>query len=319
MQLFVFTIVTLGILIVLTIAAYCHSYTMIHFRPQGEKTPAIEALSRRKRLAVLFTGISLPRPLNGQTPKEIGITYTVHTYPGLTGMRLEGWLLHNDMGRGTVILFHGYSKSKSSLLEEASLFYNLGYSAFLVDFRGAGGSEGTYTSMGYYEAEDVVATVRYVSSIQNNPFYILYGQSMGSVAILRAFHLARLSPAGIILECPFTTLLSTIAHRFHSMGLPAFPFAHLLVFWGGFQLGFNGFHHNPCEYAKDVRCNCLILHGEKDARVTVPEIDAIYHNLSGPRSLHTFHGLSHEAYYPQRPEEYRSVTTDWLETLPRSS
>jgi hypothetical protein len=51
----------------------------------------------------------------------------------------------------------------------------------------------------------------------------------------------------------------------------------------------------------------------------VPEIDAIYHNLSGPRILHTFQGLAHEAYYPQRPEEYRSVITDWLKTLPRSS
>ena len=92
MKPFVLLIVILGIPFLLTIAAYLHAYAMIRFKPQGEKTPPIEALSRWKKLTILFTGISLPRPVNIQTPHDMGIAYTIHTYSGLTGMRLEGWL-----------------------------------------------------------------------------------------------------------------------------------------------------------------------------------------------------------------------------------
>ena len=37
----------------------------------------------------------------------------------------------------------------------------------------------------------------------------------------------------VVLECPFDRLLTTVEHRFELMGVPAFPLARLLTFWGG--------------------------------------------------------------------------------------
>ena len=37
----------------------------------------------------------------------------------------------------------------------------------------------------------------------------------------------------VVVESVFDRLLSTAENRFHSMGIPAFPMARLLIFWGG--------------------------------------------------------------------------------------
>jgi hypothetical protein len=70
----------------------------------------------------------------------------------------------------------------------------------------------------------------------------------------------------VILEAVFDTMLNTVRHRFHAMGIPAFPSAQLLVFWGGRQWGFDGFAHNPVQYAASLNCPSLFMHGANDPK-----------------------------------------------------
>jgi uncharacterized protein len=79
------------------------------------------------------------------------------------------------------------------------------------------------------------------------------------------------------------------------MGLPSFPAARLLIFWGGLQLGFNGFRHNPADYAQRLRCPILFLHGAKDPRVTLEQAHAVFDNLAGEKSLVLFPNAGHES------------------------
>jgi pimeloyl-ACP methyl ester carboxylesterase len=119
-------------------------------------------------------------------------------------------------------------------------------------------------------------------------------------------------PTAAILECPFDRLISTVANRFAVMGLPAFPFAHALVFWGGVQHGFNGFAHNPEEYAAGVRCPVLLLHGEKDPRVSREQAEAIFRNLAGDREFAVFAGVGHESYLGADPEGWKRIVARFL-------
>ena len=74
---------------------------------------------------------------------------------------------------------------------------------------------------------------------------VLFGKSMGAAAILRAVGVPRVKADRLVLENPFDRLVTTAGHRFGAMGLPAFPAANLLVFWGGVQLGLDGLAHAP--------------------------------------------------------------------------
>jgi alpha-beta hydrolase superfamily lysophospholipase len=306
-------ILVLVLLGLLNVLAYRHAYSMTHFLPAGDgPKKKLEDYSRLEKVRVLLTGLPVHRPQPDSSPANLGLSYEVLTIPGAIG-NLEAWYVPHPQARGLVLMYHGYTNCKSSVLGEAGVFHELGYSCLLVDFPGSGGSEGNTTTIGYREAVDVARCVEYARARWPGQALVLYGQSMGASAILRALAFHGTTAEALVLECPFDRLLSTVKARFRAYGLPSFPAARLMVFWGGVQLGYNGFAHNPVEYAAAVDCPVLLLHGRNDIRVTCEQVEAIYQNLRGRKHLHTFEGLGHESYVAPRREEWKRCVERFLD------
>jgi alpha-beta hydrolase superfamily lysophospholipase len=162
----------------------------------------------------------------------------------------------------------------------------------LVDFPGSGGSGDAAFTIGAREAQDVDATTQYARKLTGARRVYLYGLSMGAVAILKAAANGT-AVDGVILECPFDSLLTTVGHRFETIGLPAFPAAHVLLFWGGVQLGFNPFRHGALAYAPQVRAPALLMAGDRDPWVTPDETRHIFDALGGPKRLYMCTGVGH--------------------------
>jgi alpha-beta hydrolase superfamily lysophospholipase len=303
----------LGCFVLLNVVAYLHAHAMTHYVPAGVKTAAPESLSALEKVKVLLTGVTVPRPSdNGADPKAVGLPYEVHRIQGPGEVVLAAWYVPHAQARGLVLLFHGHASSKACLLSEGKVLHDLGYALFLVDFQGSGGSSGNKSTIGMREADDVALAVAYAKERWGEQPLILYGRSMGSVAILRAAAVLGLRPQAVILECPFDGLVSTVANRLRTMGLPSWPFAELLVFWGGVQHGFNGFTHNPVEYARHVPCPTLLLHGDRDARVTLPQAEAVFRSLPEPRQFVRFAGVGHESYLALHPQTWHEEVSGFL-------
>ncbi|MCG3207193.1 MAG: 2-succinyl-6-hydroxy-2,4-cyclohexadiene-1-carboxylate synthase [Anaerolineae bacterium] len=303
-------IVVLAILlavIVSNLLAYKHAYAMLHFSQRGERTSKPEELSILQRIWVLFTGVNIPRPTNDTTPNDYGLTYETHTFKVDDETELEAWYIPHPESAGLILMFHGYASAKSSLLPEAQAFNQMGYATFLVDFRGSGNSNQSETSIGYYEADDVAAAVNYVQSKIEPKAIILYGQSMGGVAILRAIAENEVKPQGVIVEAVFDKMVSTVANRFASMGIPAFPGTQMLIFWGSLIEGYWGFQHNPIDYAQKVDCPVLMLHGTDDERATLEQAQAVFEQFKGKKEFEEFIGVGHESYFVARPSQWKEV------------
>jgi hypothetical protein len=127
-------------------------------------------------------------------------------------------------------------------------------------------------------------------------------------------HLRAVEPAALVLECPYDRLLTTLGHRFDAMGLPAFPCAHALLFWGGLQRGFDGFSLDPVEYARDVRCPTLLMDGDRDTRVGWAQAQSIAAALGGHGTFKVFAGCGHDFYLRERPDEWRRAVREFLAT-----
>lgn len=278
--------------------AWLHARAMSRFVRTGGRTASPEKLGVLAKARVLLTGVTLLRPENRRTPKDIGLEFQTVRFPGAKSIQLEAWFMPSaaPTTNGVVLLFHGYGASKDSLLSPAVELSALGWDTLLVDFHGSGGSAGDTTSVGWHEAEDVAAAFAAAAKFAPSRPRVLYGVSMGAAACLRAVHALKVKPDALILECPFDRMLTTVQHRFHAMRLPSFPFAELLVFWGGQSGGFNAFAHNPVDYAPAVRCPTLMMHGGKDPRVSVREVERIYEKLGGGKSLVVFPKLGHQSY-----------------------
>jgi alpha-beta hydrolase superfamily lysophospholipase len=253
-------------------------------------------------------GVRVPRFESDATPASIGLAFTTHRYPSSDRIELEAWRIPCENARGLVLVFHGYSSGKAAQLAVARELHALGFESFLVDFRGSGGSTGSVTTLGLHEADDVAASVSVATSGATvSPF--LYGTSMGGAAVLRAVHEGKVAPRGAVLECTFGRLVDTVKSRFALMGVPAFPSAQLLVFWGG---GLEGFSHEPVEYARDVHFPVLLLAGEKDPTISIDQTRELEANLGGPKELVTFAEGRHEGYLGRDPGRWREAVSRFL-------
>ncbi|MFZ1683335.1 MAG: alpha/beta fold hydrolase [Candidatus Zixiibacteriota bacterium] len=289
-----------GLILFANLAAYWQVRSMTHYSTASERTTSIEKLTFRQRVEVLLEGANLPRPVLDHTPWDYGLDFNSFRVPVDSQITLDVWEIPCSIPSGTVILFHGYGAAKSDLLSEAKAFRGMGYSCWLVDFRGSGSSTGNETSIGYYEADDVAAVCQEYRRRDTLPL-ILYGVSMGAASILRAVAVEGVRPNGIIIEGIFDRMLTTVANRFHIMKLPAFPLANLLVFWGGVDQGFDAFDNNPVDYALHIPCPVLQLHGALDRRATLADAQAVFRNLRDPKELVVFEQTGHESCLASDP------------------
>jgi alpha-beta hydrolase superfamily lysophospholipase len=294
--------------IFINVVAFFHAYKFTHFVSADiTKTKSPEKLSSVDKIKTLLLGVNNPRPTNKEKPSA----YTEVELQ--SNKKIHCWYLKNtDTAKGTVILFHGYSGEKSSMLDKAEVFEKLNYHVLLVDFMGSGGSEGNQTTLGFKEAEQVKTAFDYVTEQGEKNIY-LFGTSMGSVAIMKALADDLLKPKGIIIECPFGSMYETTCARFKIMNAPTFPMAGMLVFWGGVQNNFWALGHNPTEYAKEINSPALLLYGEQDRNVSRQEIDEIFKNLKGEKTLRTYERAGHDNYCLEYKAEWIKDITGFLQ------
>lgn len=294
--------------IILNVFAAIHAWHFTHFSTEATVKTDPRSLSTVDKLKIAFTGVRNPRPVNINVP-----THPYQIVKLKSNKELDCWLMKTDSAKGTVILFHGYTGAKGTMLDKASVFLELGYNVLLPDFMGAGNSEGNQTTIGYYEAENVKTCYHYIRQTGERNI-ILFGTSMGAVAILRSIHALNIQPKAIIIECPFGTMRQTVQARFAMMHLPSFPMADLLMFWGGLENGFWAYGHNPIYYAKSVTCPTLLMFGAKDDRVSRGEIDDIFESLAGYKELRIYPEAGHDNYLIQYKYNWMMNVFSFLES-----
>ena len=277
---------------------------MMHFSDKGVPFLRPEQLTFSQKLKTLLTGVKLTRPHTNKKPSALDKKCETTQIPSDQNITLGAWYCPVNNDKPLIILFHGYLKDKSSLIDEAKVFMQEGHSVFLVDFRGSGESTATYTTIGYHEGDDVAAAFQYARQYYAHNNIILYGQSMGAAAILRAVHSHQVSADGLIIEAVFDSLLNTVKNRFHLLGAPDFPGAQLLVFWGGWQTGFDGFAHNPIDYAGAVQSPTLFFHGENDDRAWLAQAQSVYESVPATKYFSTFPETVHEPHLARHPEKW---------------
>lgn len=299
----------------MNLIAYTHAYRFTHFEESpGSRTKDPSELSSLDKVTVVLTGIDNPRPSHKTHPVVPFTTINIGNEE-----KLEAWKIDIPESKGTILMFHGYAGEKSSLLTRSNEFNKMGYSTVLIDFLGSGGSSGNSTSIGYHEAEEVLAAYQYFQQAGEENI-ILFGTSMGSAAILKAIYDQQnetiLNPSAIIIECPFGSLYRTVSARFDLMNIPKVPMAALLTFWGGVQHGYWAFDHNPSEYAKSVSCPTLLLFGEKDDRVSIEETKEIFNNLKGQKTLFTYRDAGHNVFSENNKSNWIKDVNEFLKEQP---
>ncbi|HRG23582.1 MAG TPA: alpha/beta fold hydrolase [Chitinophagaceae bacterium] len=296
------------VLINISAAIYAHRLTHFYNDPSLQGSHTSDNIFRKTWK--LFTGPKFPKSVIRQTPS---FSYDTVRLMRSNGNWVDAWYGEPDsLARGTVIMFHGLSASKSYMVREAATFRLMGYRVMLVDLRAHGNSEGQNTSIGRKETEEVQLAYNYIQSKGEKSIF-LWGVSMGAVVVARSVAVGAVQPAGIIMELPFESLQSHLKARARVLGFPQQPFAFLVTGWIGIESGFNGYGHSTVNYAKKINCPVLLQYGAKDTYVLKSEIDGIYKAIPGNhKNLVGYEEAGHESLLMVDPERWKETTGSFL-------
>ena len=255
------------------------------------------------------------------TPEELGLNFENVVFKTDDGLRLSGWYIPAPLetrsqaasfqsggslltgpaenAEFTVLFCHGNGGNIMHRLDSINIFYNLGLSCFIFDYRGYGSSEGKTTEEGTYL--DIMAAYQWLTEEKkvSPDDIIIFGRSLGgSIAAQLA---AKVEARSLIIESGFTSYVD-IGKKFY----PYMP-----VRW------FARFSYKTIDYLSDVRCPVMIIHSRNDDVVPFEFGLELYEAANEPKEFIEIFG-SHNDGFLVSAEIYKKAWTKWLKFLRES-
>jgi len=229
------------------------------------------------------------------------------------GVKLSGLLVTRDQAKRTILMCHGFLRTKETMRHFAKMFPE--DNILMFDFRAHGQSEGEFCSIGHYERHDVMAALAFINTHETTKEtpVVGVGASMGAATLLAAAaHGANFQ--ALILDSSFARLEDQIAHIFYdSTGLPQTPFmpAARLIF--EYIADFSIKEFNPEEHASQVNCPVLIIHSKDDKYTPVESAHKIYARLEhDQKDLWLVSDAEHARIGKHYPQEYQKRVDSFL-------
>ena len=230
------------------------------------------------------------------------------------GLKLRAKYYEYAPGAPIELMFHGYrGTSERDLCGGVQRCFALGHSAFIVDQRASGTSEGNVITFGINERRDCLSWVDFlIGHFGPGVRIILTGISMGAATVTMAAGQALpKNVIGILADCGYTSAKEMILKTIGEMGLPArplYPFVKLGArLFGHFDLE----ETSPLEAAAHCTVPAIFFHGEADAFVPCAMSRRNFEACPTRKALVTIPGAAHGLSYPADPDTYLNALREF--------
>jgi dipeptidyl aminopeptidase/acylaminoacyl peptidase len=217
------------------------------------------------------------------------------------GLALRGSYVPSRNG-AAVIFVHGSDANRTQLLPEARLLTTRGYGAFLFDQRAHGNSEGTTTTHGYRESDDVRAALDFVVRQPDvDPTRLgALGFSNGATAVALAAAADERIRA-VVLEATMTSMKEACRDEAGASGwLKLYP-----ILWVLRAGGVDTDATAPKLAVPSIAPRSLLLvHGDADGLTSVARASQLFEVAKEPKRLLVVHGAAHGGYLDADPVGY---------------
>jgi fermentation-respiration switch protein FrsA (DUF1100 family) len=142
----------------------------------------------------------------------------------------------------------------------------------------------------------------------------LFGHSMGAATVLlAAVKIPEVS--AVIAESAYTSVEDNISEGVRELtGLPPFPFAPLIVFFGEREAGVDIRSVRPLDVVGQISPRPLLLiHGELDGLILPENSRRLYEAAREPKELYLVPNAGHSGFLQAAPEEYPRRILAFLE------
>jgi len=211
---------------------------------------------------LFYISIRPPKMVSSITPRNLNMPYEQVSFTTADGLSLRGWfILSGKRAAKTLILLHGYPADKGNILP-ALAFLHADFNLLLFDFRYLGESDGSYSTAGAKEVEDLLAAIRFLKTRGIEEVGV-WGFSMGGAVGLMTIDKAPEIRA-VVSESSYASL-TEMALQLFRVPLLNYPMAYLIGFWAKLFLGIDVRDVSPAEKVRNTTVPILITHSSTDA------------------------------------------------------
>jgi len=230
------------------------------------------------------------------TPGSIGLDFEEVFFDTCDGLKLNGWYVPAAGRQPTVLFCHGNGGNIMHRLDSVNLFFELGLSCFVFDYRGYGLSQGSPSEEGTYR--DAEAAYRWLTEEKKKKpqEIIIFGRSLG--ASIAAQLASKVEAAALVLESGFTCYVE--------MGKRLYPY--MPVKW------FARFRYETIKYIRLVQCPVMVVHSREDDIVPFEFAKRLYEAANEPKKFVEIYGGHNDGFLASR-EIYERAWQEFLTVL----
>ncbi|HMK20800.1 MAG TPA: alpha/beta hydrolase [Terriglobales bacterium] len=227
------------------------------------------------------------------------------------GIVLRGWKVTAAHPNGDwVLLLHGRSQNRLSMMKYANFLLRSGYSVVMMDARAHGESGGAVSTYGHIEQYDSTAILDALTAQETVRHVYALGESMGAAVALQS---AAVEPRieGVVAEGAFCNL-HEVMYDYAGIRWNAFlgktlfrPAAMMAVYETEHQVGFDLDEVSPEASVAQRAFPVLLVSGLKDHNIPKRHAQAIFIAARGPKELWLVPGAHHQQALKTAPEEFQ--------------
>ncbi|MFT3784576.1 MAG: alpha/beta hydrolase [Tepidisphaeraceae bacterium] len=249
------------------------------------------------------------RVLQRTGPADVGIaefeplTFTVPAGEGSCEKRRElqiaaWWMPHPTPSTRTCILVHGYADSKIGALAWAPTWRDLGFNLLAIDLRAHGDSQGTTSTGGFFEAQDLERVIDLMKDAkpQAASSVALFGVSLGGATVL-ACAAQRDDVSAVVCDSVYAHYRRAAQNHARLIAAPLRSMQYLAIRHAERTAGADFDAVAPIHTLPRIRCPVMLIHGGNDPFVPKDDVTALDVALTARGNPRDVHWIESEAFH----------------------
>ena len=238
------------------------------------------------------------------TPAGAGLEYEDIWLDTDEDARIHGWYVRAAIPSSRTVLFlHGNAGNISHRIYTVSLWHQLGFNCFLIDYRGYGRSTGKPSEIGL--RTDALAAWRYLLERRNIPAtqIVVHGRSLGAAVALSITAPAQTQTAPEQLAKPGAVILESTFTSLPDIGARAYPW--LPIRW------LSRFSFPSQQRIANLDAPVLVAHSLADELIPFAHGQTLYNAARAPKQFFTMRG-GHASGYVDTGRDYQRTLADFV-------